>query len=122
MPATIRHVYFRVVSKYSSRCLQYLDRSNWSSPHHRDELSEPDNSDTKRVTSTHNLCFGAKIRKIGIPLQTPVFLYKSGVQGGIYCTDMFSDAFQLKSNARRTIVRIISKRFKTGIKILTIML
>ena len=25
--------------------------------------------------STHNLCFGAKIRKIGIPLHTPVFLY-----------------------------------------------
>ena len=38
------------------------------------------------LTSTHNLCFGAKMRKIGIPLQTPVFLYKSGVQGG----DMFS--------------------------------
>ena len=29
----------------------------------------------------HNLCFGAKIRKIGIPLQTPVLLYKSGVKG-----------------------------------------
>ena len=26
--------------------------------------------------STHNLCFGAKIRKIGIPLHTPVLLYK----------------------------------------------
>ena len=25
------------------------------------------------LTSTHNLCFGAKIRKIGIPLHTPVF-------------------------------------------------
>ena len=34
------------------------------------------------LTSTYNLCFGAKIRKIGIPLQTPVLLYKSGVQGG----------------------------------------
>ena len=42
------------------------------------------------LTSTHNLCFGAKIRKIGIPLQTPVLLYKSGIQGGIHCTDMFS--------------------------------
>ena len=42
------------------------------------------------LTSTHNLCFGAKIRKIGIPLRTPVLLYKSGVQGGIHCTDMFS--------------------------------
>ena len=40
------------------------------------------------LTSTHNLCFGAKIRKIGIPLHTPVLLYKSWVQGGIYFTDM----------------------------------
>ena len=32
------------------------------------------------LTSTHNLCFGAKIRKIGIPLHTPVLLYNiSGV-------------------------------------------
>ena len=41
------------------------------------------------LTSTHNLCFGTKLRKIGIPLHTPVILYKSGVYGGIYCTDMF---------------------------------
>ena len=31
------------------------------------------------LTSTHNLRFGAKIRIIGIPLQTPVSLYNSGV-------------------------------------------
>ena len=30
-------------------------------------------------TSSHNLCFGAKIRKIGIPLHTPVLLYKNGI-------------------------------------------
>ena len=42
------------------------------------------------LTSTHYLCFGAKIRKIGIPLHTPVLLYKSRVQGGIHYTDMFS--------------------------------
>ena len=36
----------------------------------------------------HNLSFGAKIRKIDIPLHTPVLLYKSGVYGGIHCTDM----------------------------------
>ena len=36
------------------------------------------------------ILFGAKIRKIGIPLQTQVLLYKSGVQGGIHYTDMFS--------------------------------
>ena len=41
------------------------------------------------LTSTHNLCFGAKIRKIGIPLHTPVLLYKSGVGGGTHFTDMF---------------------------------
>ena len=40
--------------------------------------------------STHNLCFEAKIRKIGRPLHTPVLLYKSGVQRGIHYTDMFS--------------------------------
>ena len=42
------------------------------------------------LTSTHNLCFGAKIRKLDIPLYTPVLLYKSGAQGGIRCTDVFS--------------------------------
>ena len=42
------------------------------------------------LTSTHNVCFGSKIRKLGIPLQTPVLLYKSGVQGGIHCTYTFS--------------------------------
>ena len=36
------------------------------------------------------LCYGAKIRKIGIPLHIPVLPYKSGVQGGIHYTDMFS--------------------------------
>ena len=30
-------------------------------------------------TSTHNLCFGAKIRKIGIHMHTPVLLYKNRV-------------------------------------------
>ena len=42
------------------------------------------------LTSTHNLCFGAKIRKIDIPLHTPVFLYKSGVQRGTHHMNMFS--------------------------------
>ena len=37
--------------------------------------------------STHNLCFGAIIQKIGIPFHTPV---KNGVQGGIHVTDMLS--------------------------------
>ena len=34
--------------------------------------------------------FWSKNKKIGIPLHTPVLLYKSGVQGGIHYTDMFS--------------------------------
>ena len=42
------------------------------------------------LTSTHNLCLGAKLRKIGMPLHSPVFLYKSGVWGGILFMDMFS--------------------------------
>ena len=42
------------------------------------------------LTSTHNLCFGGKIRKIDIPLHTTVLLFKIGVQGGILYVDMFS--------------------------------
>ena len=42
------------------------------------------------LTSTRNLSFVAKIRKTGIPFHTAVLLYKSGVYGGIHCTDMFS--------------------------------
>ena len=33
------------------------------------------------LTSTHNLCFGGKLRKIGIPLHNPDFPYTSGVYG-----------------------------------------
>ena len=35
-------------------------------------------------------CMFWKIRKLGITLQTFVFLYRSGVYGGIHFTDMFS--------------------------------
>ena len=34
--------------------------------------------------------FWSKIRKIGIPLRTPVLLYNSEVQGGIRYMDMVS--------------------------------
>ena len=40
--------------------------------------------------------FSAKIRKIGIPLQTPVLLYKSRVQGVFIARTCFPDE-QLKS-------------------------
>ena len=41
------------------------------------------------LTSTHNLCFRSKIRKLGLFLQTPSFLYKRGVSGGIHFTGKF---------------------------------
>ena len=36
------------------------------------------------LTCIHTQCFGAKVRKIGIPLHTPVFFFytKVGVKGG----------------------------------------
>ena len=42
------------------------------------------------LTSTHKLCFGAKIRKIGIPLHTPVYYIKVGFNGGIHNMNMFA--------------------------------
>ena len=48
--------------------------------------------------STHNLCFEAKISKIGIPLHTPVLLYKGGGKGGIHYTDMFSLCYNQYTN------------------------
>ena len=41
--------------------------------------------------STHNLCVGAKIKKVlRYNPALPKFLLYSGVQGGIHYTDMFS--------------------------------
>ena len=42
-------------------------------------------------TSTHNLCFREKIRKIGIPLHTPVLLYKIGYKGVYVAWTCFPD-------------------------------
>ena len=42
------------------------------------------------LTSTHNLCFGAKIRKIDIPLHTPVLL-KMGFKGVCIVQTCFPD-------------------------------
>ena len=44
--------------------------------------------------STHNLCFGPKIRKVGIQLYTPVLLYKSGVQGVFFSWTCFPDEIE----------------------------
>ena len=46
-----------------------------------------------RLTSTHNLCFGAKIRKICIPLQTPVF--PVGFKRGYITRTCFRDEMPL---------------------------
>ena len=44
------------------------------------------------LTSTHNLCFGATIRKKAcIPLYTPVSFYNNEVKGGIYIRSRFPD-------------------------------
>ena len=40
---------------------------------------------------THNLCFGAKITKIGIPLHNPVFLCKMGYMGVYISRTCFRD-------------------------------
>ena len=40
---------------------------------------EPPRQGGSNEYGTHSLCFGAKLRKIGIPLHAPVFLYKSCV-------------------------------------------
>ena len=37
-----------------------------------------------------SMFWSKNIKKTGIPLHAPVLLYKSGVQGGIHYTDMFS--------------------------------
>ena len=42
------------------------------------------------LSSTRNLCFAPKKKKIGTPLHTPILLYKIVVQGGILFMDMFS--------------------------------
>ena len=45
------------------------------------------------LTSTHNVCFGSKIRKLGIPLYIPVLLCKKGVyfHGHVFLMMTFPD-------------------------------
>ena len=56
------------------------------------------------------LCFGAKIRKIGIPLQTPVFLYKSG---HYFCNVHVLTECHLQRQ-ESTIISVIKRRETTG--------
>ena len=50
------------------------------------------------LTSTHNLCFGAKIRKIVLPLHTPVLLCESVVSGVFITRTCFPDVSQTCRN------------------------
>ena len=43
--------------------------------------------------STHNLCFGAKIRKIGIRLRTPFYYIKVGFKGIYITRTSFPDVY-----------------------------
>ena len=52
------------------------------------------------LTSTHIICFGAIIRKIVVPLHTPVLLYKSGVYGGIFYTECYPDGYTVSLSCR----------------------
>ena len=49
------------------------------------------------ILGTHNVCFRSKIRKLGIPLQTPAFLYeKGGLRGYTFHGHVFlMNFFQL---------------------------
>ena len=49
------------------------------------------------LTSTHTLCFGAKIRQIGIPLLTPFFYIKVGYEGVYISWTCFPDGVTLPS-------------------------
>ena len=56
---------------------------------------EPHRRGEAVLTSTHNLCFGAKIRKIGIPLHNPVLLYiKVGFKGVYITRTCFPDEYE----------------------------
>ena len=49
------------------------------------------------LTSKHTLCFGAKLRKVGIPLYTPVFFIKVGFRGVFITRTCFPDGLFIKS-------------------------
>ena len=50
------------------------------------------------LTSTHNACFGSKLRKLGVPLQTPAFLYKLGFKGVYISLTCFLDVYNTVNN------------------------
>ena len=67
------------------------------------------------LTSTHNLRFRAKLRKKGIPLQIPVFLYKNGIQWVYFSWTCFPDGInrQLLDTTQTNCFETVSKEKKT---------
>ena len=63
----------------------------WPSGFREEELWTDDGRTTDHGHPISSPCEpnGSGELKIGIPLHTPVLLYKSGVQGRIHYTDMF---------------------------------
>ena len=53
------------------------------------------------ITSAHNLCFGLKIRKMGIPLYTPVLYTKVGCKGELITWACFPDGPQMSLCVRK---------------------
>ena len=66
------------------------------------------------LTSTHNLRFRAKLRKKGIPLQIPVFLYKNGIQWVYFSWTCFPDGInrQLLETTQTNCFETVSKEKK----------
>ena len=48
--------------------------------------------------NTHNLCFGAKIRKIGILLHSPFSIYKMGFKRVFFAWTCFPDGLMVKQD------------------------
>ena len=48
--------------------------------------------------STHNLCFGSKVMKIGTLLHTPVLLYKVGYKGVYVTRKCYADGDEINCN------------------------
>ena len=64
------------------------------------------------IMSTHNLCFGAKIRKIGIPLHTPVLLYKVGFKGYSHVFLMYFCSVQTRVDHVVLLVYVLEVTFE----------
>ena len=63
------------------------------------------------LTSTHNLCFGAKIRKIGIPLEPQFYYIKVGFKGVNITRTCFRDVQVGYSKFTESYIKTSDKRY-----------